>query len=139
MGLPVELMRIIRFGVVGVGATATHMGTAVLCVELAGLSPELATTIGMGASMGVSYFGHQMFTFGVKADHRTYVPRFLVSTVIAYLLNVGLVALITEVLDLPYQVAFAVVAVVIPLSNYLIGRLWVFERGLAASPELRGS
>ena len=138
MRLSVELMRIARFGVVGVGATATHMATAVLCVELAGLSPELATTIGMGASMGVSYFGHQMFTFGVKADHRTYLPRFLVSTVIAYLLNVGLVALITEGLRQPYQLGLAVVAVVIPLSNYLIGRLWVFERGLAASRETAG-
>ncbi len=71
MRVSTELLRVVRFGIVGVAATATHVGTTLLLVETAGLSPELATTLGMTLAMWVSYFGHQMFTFGVAADHRT--------------------------------------------------------------------
>lgn len=127
-----ELRRLGRFGIVGAGATATHMASALLCVELLAFSPELATTLGMTAAMAVSYYGHQTYTFGVRPHHRVYLPRFVVATAAAYVLNVGLVALNTRVLHLPYQVGLAVVALAIPLSNYLFNRLWVFERGLAA-------
>ena len=64
--------------------------------------------------------------------HRTYLPRFIVTTVVAYGLNIGLVAAFTHLLGLPYQVGLAVVQVVVPVSNYIIGRLWVFERGITA-------
>ncbi len=132
MKLSTELMRVLRFGVVGVAATATHVGSTLAFVEYGGVSPELGTTLGMTLAMWVSYFGHQMFTFGVAADHRTYLPRFIVTTIIAYLLNIGLVAGSTHLLGLPYQVGLAVVQVVIPITNYVIGRLWVFERGITA-------
>jgi len=122
--------RIFRFAIIGCGATVAYVGAAIVAVEFGGLSPELATTIGFTAAFGVSYTGHRAFTFAVQSCHEVYLPRFLVTAVTTYFMNIGIVVFAVDVLSLPYQVGLGVVAVVIPLVNYIMGRYWVFESGL---------
>lgn len=125
-----ELMRIVRFGLVGVSATVAHLGTWTLLVELWALNSVLASTLGVCVSFWISYFGHQMFSFGVERDHRAYLVRFLIGSAIAFALNISIVSANTYLLHWPYQVAQATLAVVIPATSYVLGRFWIFRSGL---------
>jgi putative flippase GtrA len=126
-----ELLRIVRFGLVGISATIAHLGTWTLLVELWALNPLLASTLGVCVSFWISYFGHQAFSFAVERDHRAYLVRFLIGSAIAFALNLSIVSINTYLLHWPYQVAQGVLAVVIPATSYLLSRFWIFRSGLA--------
>lgn len=125
-----ELLRVGRFGLVGVSATVAHLGTWTLLVELWSLNSMLASTLGVCVSFWISYFGHQMFSFQVERDHRAYLVRFLIGSAVAFALNLSIVAANTYLLHWPYQVAQGVLAVVIPATSYVLSRFWVFRSGL---------
>lgn len=125
-----ELLRIVRFALVGVAATITHLGTTVLLIEGLALNPVAASTLGVCVSFWISYYGHQTFSFAVERDHRGYLIRFLVSSVLAFALNLSIVGANTYLLHFPYPLALAVLAVVIPGTSYLLNRFWVFSGGL---------
>jgi putative flippase GtrA len=125
-----ELQRIGRFGLVGVAATLVYAASFALSVKELGVSAVIGTTIGYLLSTIISYFGHQGFSFAVSADHADYLPRFAVLSVSSYGINVGMVAVIVDILQFPYQVAVAVLTVLIPIINYFLNRFWVFRRGI---------
>ena len=112
-----ELQRLARFGLVGVGATLVYATVFALSVKELGVTPVVGTTIGYILSTAVSYFGHQGFSFAVSADHGDYLPRFAVLSIISYLISTGMVAVIVNVLQLPYSIAVAVPTVTIPIIN----------------------
>jgi len=126
-----ELLRVVRFGLVGGAATAAHMGTTVFLVELFALNPVLASTLGVCVSFWFSYYGHQMFSFAVERDHKAYLVRFMCASAIAFALNISVVSVNNYVLHLPYYFALAVLMVAIPATSYLFSRFWVFRAGLA--------
>lgn len=130
----VEFGRVLRFGLVGGTATLTYLVAALISGEVFHLAPLVASTVGLLASCGVSYIGHCAFSFRVASDHRLYLPRFLVMAVIAYVTQLTAMAIITDLLLLPYQYGVAAVVVMIPLVNYAVSRLWVFGPGLRPRP-----
>ena len=136
----VELGRIVRFGFVGVAATVVYTGTSVAGIEVFGLPPVAASVLGQGVATFVSYFGHVLFSFRVEPSHRLYLMRFLLISVLTFALNIVVTWLIADVLGISPRIAIAVVTVLIPITNYLANRFWVFLPGLrraAASSEQR--
>lgn len=125
-----ELGRIIRFGVVGVAATLVYAVVSALANEVFVITPVLASIIGQTASMGVSYFGHSLFSFRVKTNHHSYLWRFLIIAAVTFALNGAVTWLIANVLKLSPRVAIATVTVLIPIVNYICNRFWVFIPGL---------
>jgi putative flippase GtrA len=126
----VELGRIIRFGFVGIAATVVYTGTSLAGIEVFGLPPVAASVLGQVVSTFVSYFGHAIFSFRVEPSHRLYLIRFLLICVLTFALNVIVTWLIADVLGLSPRIAIAVVTVLIPITNYLANRFWVFLPGL---------
>lgn len=126
----VELGRIIRFGVVGIGATLVYAVVTAAGNEALGIKPVLASIIGQAASTAVSYFGHALFSFRVKTNHQTYLWRFLVIAAFTFALNGAVTWLIADVLKLSPRIAIATVTVLIPIVNYVCNRFWVFMPGL---------
>jgi putative flippase GtrA len=129
----VEIGRIIRFGIVGVTATLIYASISLLALETLHFTPVSASILGQLVATGVSYFGHSMFSFAVKTDHRTYLWRFLVIAALTFVLNGALTWLMTDVLRVTPQLSIAIVTVVIPVTNYFCNRLWVFTYGLSAN------
>jgi putative flippase GtrA len=125
-----ELLRIGRFGLVGITATLVYAASSLLSVRELGVTTVVGTTIGYLLSTIISYFGHMGFSFSVESDHGDYLPKFALLSVISYGINVGMVILIVDYLQFPYSVAVAVLTVMIPIINYLLSRFWVFRRGL---------
>lgn len=131
--LLVEGRRIIRFGIVGIVSTAVHAGTALFAVEIIGLHPVFASIIGQAVAGVVSYFGHALYSFTVKLDHRTYLWRFLVIGVFTFGLNAFVTWLLTDIIMISYRVAIILVTILVPVVNYLCNRYWVFLPNIITS------
>ena len=122
----IELGRIIRFGLVGIAATLVYAMVSAVANERLAMTPVLASIIGQTASMGVSYFGHSLFSFRVKTNHQTYLWRFLIIAALTFALNGAVTWLIADILKLSPRVAIATVTILIPIVNYIFNRFWVF-------------
>ncbi|HAG08118.1 MAG TPA: hypothetical protein DCK87_00910 [Desulfotomaculum sp.] len=62
----------IRFGLVGIVSTFTHVGTLAFLVELLNFPPIPASTIGFILAVVVSYILNHRFTFGAQGNHGIY-------------------------------------------------------------------
>jgi len=117
--------QLMRFGGVGLLATATHVLAALAAQATLPVTGQQANLAGFAAGVAVSYTGHARVTFGMPIGSPPQMLRF---GLIAFL---GLAAssLIVHAamrLDLPFAVAMAAVAVVVPSLSYLAMRFWVF-------------
>lgn len=135
----VEIGRIVRFGLVGVTATLVYAAASLFAVEILNLDPVSGSILGQLVAAGVSYFGHSMFSFGVKTDHRTYLWQFLVVALLTFAMNAVVTWLLTDLLMISHRISIAIVTVLIPLTNYLCNRFWVFTPGLGNNSTAGGA
>jgi putative flippase GtrA len=115
---------------VGIAATLVYAVVSAVGNETFAIMQVLASIIGQVASADVSYFGHFLFSFRVKANHQAYLCRFLIIAAITFALNSAVTWLIADVLKLSPRIAIATVTVLIPIVNYVCNRFWVFMPGL---------
>jgi putative flippase GtrA len=126
--------RVIRFGLVGILATSVYAVATFVAVEFFYFTPVIGALLGQATSALVSYFGHAMYSFRVDLDHRTFLWRFFLIGIVTVGINVGTTWVLTEAIGFSYRIAIVVVTVLIPVTNYLCNRYWVFLPGLAQSP-----
>jgi len=62
-----ELLRLFRFGIIGMTAAAVHYWVVVALVEFGGMAPLLANVGGFASAFWFSYFGHRHWTFAERA------------------------------------------------------------------------
>ncbi|MES2934965.1 MAG: GtrA family protein [Pseudomonadota bacterium] len=123
-----ELLRLFRFGIVGVIAAATHYLTVIALVELAGITPLIANVGGFAVAFWLSYFGHRLWTFGdVDTQNAASFPRFLAISLLGFSLNELVLYLLLRYTQIPYYIALAIAAVVVAFSTYVLSRLWAFR------------
>jgi putative flippase GtrA len=132
-GVKIEGGRIIRFSLVGICATFVYILVSILANEIFRITPVLASILAQIAGFVVSYFGHSVYSFQVKADHRLFLRRFALITSLTFVLSTSATWLIADVGRFSPRVAIAVVAVLIPFVSYLCNRFWVFAPGLMSS------
>ena len=121
--------QILRFGVVGGGATITHMIAAITVHSLFSIEELLANLIGAMCGGVVSYIGHSQFTFGVNREHGFQVPRFVAMFLTALAISSSLTWIVCDLLDGPFVVAQILMVGVVPIATFLIMKLWVFTAG----------
>jgi putative flippase GtrA len=126
----VELGRLARFASVGVLATLVYFAVALIAANAIGLAPISASISGQIASTAVSYFGHASFSFRVQPRHGVFLPRFLTIAALTFAMNFGVSALLTTLVGAPSLLVFCAMALLIPTTNYLCNRFWVFLPGL---------
>jgi putative flippase GtrA len=126
-----EAARVFRFGLVGICVTLVFLVASTVANEVFGIPPVLAAIVGQTAAIAVSYMGHSLFSFRVKADHSRFLSRYLVIVVLLLGIALGLTWLITDLAGFSPRIATTAVAVLIPIINYLCNRFWVFSPGLA--------
>lgn len=125
------MMQIVRFLMVGVGATLVHYLVALAAARfLVPQIPYLANLAGFLVAVGVSYFGHLRFTYRVAHDdshHRRRLPRFVVTAVSGLVFSQLVLAFVTEAARLPLWLGLAIAAAAVPAVTFVLGRLWVFR------------
>jgi len=128
----VDLARLIRFGVVGVGCALLYAALAWSLTALAGLAPTTSSIAAYAVAGVVSYLGQKLFTFQSDAPHTDTAPRFLAVFLVGVCIAAAAPLLLTDRLHLPPLVAIVFTCGVVPLINYgVLGRL-VFSRGAQA-------
>ena len=125
-----EILRIVRFGFVGVIATLIYAVVAYLSAKGRWVGPLTATTLGYAAAFVVSYFGHLRCSFSVAPDHRVYLWRFVLVTAVTFGFSLCVTWVVTDVMRLSYAIAIFTVAIFVPPTSYLCNRFWVFMPGL---------
>jgi putative flippase GtrA len=120
------LLRLVRYGLVGILSAATHLGTTLLLVEGGVARPVYATNVGFLLSM-----------FRSVRPHLQAFPRFLSVVGVSAALNAAIVGIGNEVLGTDYRIAQLVAIVVIPIVNFTGNRLWTFKD--LSGPDGRGA
>ncbi len=122
-----------RFAGIGVVATIIHGVSLNLLVLGAGLYPTLANVGAFLFAFSVSYLGHYYFSFRSRQDHVAAAPKFFVAAIIGLTLNTLTFAIMVNILQLHYMIAFAVVILILPPIMFLISRKFVFAPGEGAA------
>ncbi|WP_328986168.1 GtrA family protein [Thiorhodovibrio winogradskyi] len=121
-----ELATAVRFGLVGLVATATHLVSVYLLVSSLQLPPQLANLLAFVLAFGVSLVGHQHWTFAARADPRQARRRFFLVAVAAYAANSLLLGVLLRMADVAPALSAVLAASCVPLFSYLASRLWAF-------------
>jgi putative flippase GtrA len=121
--------QLLRFGLVGAAAAATHFAVAVACVRITGVDPQLANVIGFLIAFAVSFVGQWRWTF---ANHAAPVSRALPSFFFVSILGFATNALAYRWLlthtTLRYDIALALVLVGVAAMTFVLSRYWAFRR-----------
>ncbi len=126
MNRPKALAQLVSFATVGIAATVTHVAIAWMAFEAAGLRPIAANLLGAVAAFFVSFLCNATMTFQSRRSLTKTGPRYLVVSLVSYVLATGIM-LFVESRGLPmYVFALAVVAIV-PPTTFLLAKFWVFS------------
>ncbi|MDA0909760.1 MAG: GtrA family protein [Proteobacteria bacterium] len=115
-----ELRRIIIFGIVGVGATLTHILVANLFHAV--IKDRItASLVGFCLAFVFSFLAHRRFTFHDAVNGSPF--RFAIVAGSGFLFSLFV---LDHLASLPAWLALTLSIGVIPLWSFLMSRLWVF-------------
>ena len=123
--------QVLRFAIVGVAATLTHVAIVLLLVEGGLARPFWANFVAFATAVFVTYFGNHAWTFRLSGGHARHFPRFLPVALAGLALNQGIVYLIVRVLAWDYRISLALVVTVVPAITFVLNRQWAFRQGPA--------
>lgn len=121
------IAQLLRFGVVGVAAMATHWCVVALLVPF-GIVPLLANVIGFCVAFNVSFFGHHHWTFTSADSQKETFKRFLAVAVLGFVINESMYTVLLKLTALDYRIALAIVLVTVAGLTYVLSRCWAFRR-----------
>ena len=116
-----------RFGVVGLVATAVHVGVGLGLNIGVGIAPLAANLIAFLSALGVSFLGQTRITFpGARADGAAFA-RFSFVAVTGLALNQAIVWVVTSALGGPYWLALAVIIATVPWITFALLKFWALR------------
>jgi putative flippase GtrA len=122
------LRQLVRFGVVGIAATAVHAALLLMLVELAALGPVPATALAFSAAVVVTFVGQSFWVFQNISWAPRRILKFLATALGGLIGNVAIMGLSVEILRLHYLIGLGVALAVVPTATFLLSRYWVFHR-----------
>jgi len=117
-----ELVKLTRFGLVGVAATAVHVLVAGAVLKWSNHAVFAANLIGFLVAFQVSFFGHRYITFQTRGHWR----RFIAIALLGFLLNNSILAGLVVGAWLDGWPAIVFSTLCVPAVMYLLLRGWVF-------------
>lgn len=125
------LLQVLKFGSVGLAATLTHVSLFIFAVEMFGLAPLTANVTAFSIAVLVSFTGHFHWTFRPLSDEdrrewTSALARFVAVALFGLALNSLVVYATVDLLRMPYLVAAALMASLVPVFLFLLSRFWAF-------------
>jgi putative flippase GtrA len=122
--------QLLIFGFVGAAAFATHFGVVSVIVPF-GIHPLLANVVAFLTAFGVSFVGHNTWTFPAAGsrDKSRALRRFAVVACSSFALNEMLYALLLGFTPLSYRIALLIVLVVVASVTLVLSKYWAFADG----------
>ena len=122
-----EFFTAVRFGLVGVLATAVHIATVWILLAATGIAPIPANTLAFLIAFGVSFAGHYAWTFRAPGKPRRAILRFSVIAVFGFLVNTLVLAFLIQKGYFSPVVSAVFSVSIIPVISFLASRLWGFK------------
>ncbi|HEY5210509.1 MAG TPA: methyltransferase domain-containing protein [Stellaceae bacterium] len=124
------LFRIVRYGFAGLAISIVYsLAVVVLVAGLRVAGPTAASVIAFILVLPIGYVTHRRVTF-LDAEPDPLMPlRFAVTTAASFVVAIGGMYVVTDVLGKSYLLGIALNWLVIPAMNFLIYCLWVFRVG----------
>jgi putative flippase GtrA len=121
------LRQLSTFCAVGTMAAAVHY-TVVLGLVPLGLVALASNVVGFLAAFIVSYLGHDAWTFPSRSERsrRATLHRFFRVAITAFVVNETLFWALLRWTRIPYQLALALVLLVVAGGTYVISKHWAF-------------
>ncbi|NCC29247.1 MAG: GtrA family protein [Gammaproteobacteria bacterium] len=119
--------RLAAFGVVGAIGTLAHYLALVSLVEIWGLHPAAATTVGFGLGALINYLLNYRYTFNSSKSHRDAGPKFALIAIATGVLNTWMVFAGVDVLALDYILVQIAATAAVFLLNFVLNSLWTFR------------
>lgn len=119
--------RVVRFALVGIGATVLYALLALAFESRLAMSPVAASVLAYAVAAIFSYCGHKFVTFMSDGAHRQELPRFVLLTVTGFGVASALPYLFANLLGQPSWVPVLLTCVLIPMVNLIVLDRWVFR------------
>lgn len=122
----------LKFGVIGIAATITHVTAFIVWIEMVGMAPLWANVAAFFTAVMVGFIGHFFWTFrdhGVAEMGRwkAALPRFIVVSLIGLGLNSVSIYMVVNVLSMSYWYAVVVMVTAVPICMFTLSKSWVFS------------
>ena len=127
--------RVMRYGIVGVTVGILNSLAIVALVPLIRpLVPTVASLIAFFLVLPVGFLLHRHYSFADRAGGEGQIWRFIVTNIASFVISVGGMFLITEVMRLSYLFGIAWNWISVPAMNFGIYMFWVFHGRVQKNP-----
>ena len=122
------IFQFMRFGFVGLVATAVHLVSALAYHHLLGLTPLMANACAFMTAWAVSYLGNWRWTFEAVTRHNQSAPRYLAVALAGFGLNQTIIFITTGLWSWPLWLGLIPVVLIVPMANFLASRYWAYRQ-----------
>jgi putative flippase GtrA len=127
------ILKMLKYGLVGLLGTLLHFGSLFMLVEKLDMNPVIASAIGFILVLAVSYMLNKKWTFQVTSSGLKPLLKYTVVSGVGLLLNIGLLYTAVEWLHWNYLLGQCLVVVAVPLSNFVFNNYWTFQENTKTS------
>ena len=118
--------KVLRFCIVGAGVAGLYIGLYLTLLSI-GMAQVWANALSFLIAVAVQYVGQAAFTFEKPLRDAKQMMRFGVMTGIGLLTASVITGLIGPLLHLSIFTSAVLVALFLPIQNYILMALWVFS------------
>ena len=110
----------------GIAATLTHVIIAWIAYQGMAAHPAIANLMGAGVAFVVSLLGNEALTFRSGRSAWKTGPRYLLVSLVSYLLTTGIM-MVVHSHELPTYIFAIAVLVIVPPTTFLLAKFWAFS------------
>lgn len=122
-----EFFTIIRFGLVGIAATAVHLSIVLVLLTYTVVPPLIANTCAFLFAFIISFFGHYIWTFSNPGNPKQVIKRFFLISLSGFLINSALLATLLQLDIISTRLSSVISVVIIPIFTFAASKLWGFK------------
>jgi putative flippase GtrA len=120
------IKQLTKYGAVGFFSNVAGYSVYLLLTYL-GATPKLTMTLLYVVGVCVGFWGNSKYTFACAGFKEGVVFRYVVASLLGYLMNLSLLFLFVDCLGLPHQGVQAVAILLVAILLFVLFRLFVFS------------
>ncbi len=118
--------QVVIYFIVGLSAALLFLAVSEVVRRVADVDPAAAAAIGFLASLLPAFVGHRFLTFKSDRDVASEIRRFVVTSILLFLLTVLFTYVLSNVLLLHPFFSFILTATFVPAVNFIVLKFYVF-------------